>query len=108
MITEAKKEVPVQEKISENLKKESDRLKKCLDDILKQHAEIIKNLPDFKTLSENEEEKAFLEPKAEDIKGETNKVDIKIEDNSKKKEKDLEFGPKYGTSSQYGEIFGKK
>lgn len=55
MISKAKKEVLYHQSISDNLKKESERLKKSLENIYLQHLEIMKKFPRVGTLrNENE------------------------------------------------------
>lgn len=46
IIKEAEQKVLIQKEISDSLKKESKRLKKCLEDLYLEHMEIVKKIPD--------------------------------------------------------------
>ena len=99
MLSNAKKEVDMQKEISENLKKESDKLRKHLEDIYSKHMEIIREIPQLESVKKTE-----VEVKDEILKvaAAGNEADGDI--------KDLKFGPDYEVeeiSQPYNKIFKK-
>lgn len=55
IISEAKKKVACEEQIAENLKKESTRLKNCLEKIYEEHLKIINKIPNFEIKEKSNE-----------------------------------------------------
>lgn len=115
MITDAKKEVAIQEEISRNLKKESDRLKKSLDDLYKQHLEIMRNISDISLDGYDDNEKENNISKVYDI-GQKNEEEVtsskesiceKASGGTSSKFGNLEFGNNYRRSDSVSEgIYG--
>ncbi len=100
LISEAKKKVAFEEEIAENLKKESTRLKCCLEKIYEEHLKIIKKIPDFQAQEKVNASCSFTaETKAESEKESFDKKFISSKksalptntDNSN----DLKFGQSY-------------
>lgn len=113
MIESAKKEVSIQEEISRNLKKESDRLKESLDNVYKQHLEIMRNIYDINIKEETTEEKEIDIDSENDnnkkkVISSSNDICDKISGGtSSNKFDNLEFGNNYRNSNSVSEgIYG--
>lgn len=103
MIEDAKKEVLIQEDISNKLKQESNRLKESLEEVYKKHLEIIKTIPytytdknvdtsDSISINEKCNESNDLSDKKEVL---TDIIENKISGGVSSKFENLEFGDKY-------------
>ncbi len=100
LISEAKKKVAFEKEIAENLKKESTRLKSCLEKIYEEHLEIIKKIPNFEVQEKATDESFSSFPESEakaEIKTPNKKVPFSEKFNSTTivDNQNLKFGQSY-------------
>jgi len=110
IISSAKEKVSIQEEISRNLKQESSKLKARLEDIYKEHMEVIKKIPsvEFFEASKKEPSKEKLDPEAySKLNNITGGAHEDLKKNSGLKFQSFE-SLDYQTSKPYGEIFKEK
>lgn len=97
MIKSAKEEVCIQREISNNLKKESKRLKESLEEVYKKHLEIMKSIPYISDSNVKIEDTTFDVDNG--AVGEKKVNENKTSDGTLFKFQNLEFGDKYRNNS---------